>query len=44
MECFLKAMTSDFASIASATGFQFNQYSGSVDWENLGNKIIKKKR
>lgn len=42
MECFLRAMTSDFGSIASATGFKFNQYSGSVDWENLGNTIIKR--
>lgn len=42
MECFLRATTSDFGSIASATGFKFNQYSGSVDWENLGNTIIQR--
>jgi len=37
MDDFLRAVTSDFELIAASTGFRFNQYSGSVDWENLGN-------
>lgn len=36
MDDFLQAITSDFGSIAMSTGFKFNQYNGSVDWENLG--------
>lgn len=36
MDDFLQAVTSDFGSIATSTGFRFNQFSGSVDWENLG--------
>lgn len=37
MDDFLQTVTSDFELIATGIGFRFNQYSGSVDWENLGN-------
>jgi len=37
MDDFLRLVTSDFERIASNTGFRFNQYNGSVDWEYLGN-------
>lgn len=36
MDDFLQVVTSDFGGLAMLTGFRFNQYSGSVDWENLG--------
>ncbi|XP_003241437.1 uncharacterized protein LOC100575782 [Acyrthosiphon pisum] len=35
MDDFLRLVTSDFERIATSTGFRFNQYSGSVDWEYL---------
>jgi len=37
MDNFLKLVTSDFERIATITGFRFNQYIESVDWEYLGN-------
>lgn len=37
MDEYIREVTSDFRHIATSTGFRFNQYSGSVDWENLGN-------
>lgn len=36
MDDFLQTITSDFRNIAILTEFKFNQYNGSVDWENLG--------
>lgn len=38
MDDFLRTVTTDFELIAKGTGFRFNQYSGLVDWENLGNQ------
>ncbi|KAL5233690.1 hypothetical protein ACI65C_001100 [Semiaphis heraclei] len=35
MDDFLRLVTSDFERIAISTGFRFNQYVGSVDWEYL---------
>lgn len=40
MDDFLRAVTSDFGVIATSTGFRFNQYSGPVDWESLGNHFV----
>lgn len=40
MDDFLKSVTSDFGFIATTTGFRFNQYSGLVDWEYLGNFLV----
>ncbi|XP_026823514.1 uncharacterized protein LOC113561355 isoform X2 [Rhopalosiphum maidis] len=40
MDDFLRMVTSDFEHIASSTGFRFNQYSGSVDWEYLEEFVI----
>lgn len=40
MDDFLRLVTSDFERIAISTGFRFNQYVGSVDWEYLGNSYF----
>ncbi|XP_027845142.2 uncharacterized protein LOC114125612 [Aphis gossypii] len=40
MDDFLRLVTSDFEHIASNTGFRFNQYNGSVDWEYLEEFVI----
>lgn len=40
MDDYLKSVTSDFGLIATTTGFRFNQYSGLVNWEFLGNLLV----
>lgn len=37
MDDLLLAATKDFECIAISTGFRFNRYGGSVEWEKLGN-------